>query len=79
MMKNISFEWDASKASVNKKKHGVSFEEAKLAFFDENALVIHDAEHSLDEDRFVLLGLSTTTRLLVVCHRYREKNSIIRC
>lgn len=77
-MKNISFEWDASKASVNKKKHGVSFEEAKLAFFDENALVIHDAEHSADEDRFILLGFSATTQLLVVCHCYREKNSAIR-
>lgn len=54
-MKSIIFEWDASKASSNKKKHGISFEEAKGAFFDENALVIHDPDHSDDdEERFIL-------------------------
>ena len=77
-MKNITFEWNASKALANKKKHKVSFEEAKSAFLDENALVIHDPEHSHDEDRFILLGLSITSRVLVVCHCYREKDSTIR-
>lgn len=77
-MENITFDWDASKASSNKKKHGVSFEEAKTAFFDENALVIHDPEHSDDEERFVLLGVSTMTRVLVVCHCYRKQDSVIR-
>jgi uncharacterized protein len=77
-MKNITFEWNASKASANKQKHKVSFEEAKSAFLDENALVIHDPEHSHTEDRFILLGQSTTPRLLVVCHCYRKKDSIIR-
>lgn len=76
-MKNITFEWNASKASANKQKHKVSFEEAKSAFLDENALVIHDPEHSYTEDRFILLGQSTTLRLLVVCHCYRKKDSII--
>lgn len=74
----MAFEWDASKASVNKKKHAVSFEEAKSAFFDENALVIHDSEHSDDEERFVLLGLSAIANLLVVCHCYRKNDSVIR-
>jgi len=77
-MSNIKFEWNASKASINKKKHGVSFDEAKSAFFDENALVIYDEEHSEDEERFVLLGLSSVSRLLVVCHCYKEKDKIIR-
>lgn len=77
-MEYITFNWDASKASLNKKKHGISFEEAKSAFFDENALVIHDPEHSDDEERFILLGLSAMTRLLVVCHCYQKQNSVIR-
>lgn len=77
-MDNITFDWDTSKASLNKKKHGVSFEEAKFAFYDENALVIHDPEHSDDEDRFVLLGLSIETDLLIVCHCYRKQDSVIR-
>ena len=77
-MDAINFEWNASKASLNKNKHGINFEEAKSAFFDENALVIHDPEHSDDEERFILLGLSSTTRLLVVCHCYRSQDSVIR-
>ncbi|HSW76853.1 MAG TPA: BrnT family toxin [Candidatus Saccharimonadales bacterium] len=77
-MGNITFDWNASKALSNKKKHGVSFEEAKSAFYDENALVIHDPEHSDHEDRFVLMGRSKTTGLLVVCHCYREQGSMIR-
>lgn len=77
-MENTKFDWNTSKASSNKKKHGISFEEAKSTFFDENALVIHDPEHSDDEERFVLLGLSTMVRLLVVCHCYRKQDSVIR-
>ena len=77
-MKEIIFDWDTSKASTNKKKHGISFEEAKSAFLDENALVIHDPEHSDDEARFILLGLSTINHLLVVCHCYRRQDTVIR-
>lgn len=77
-MKKLESEWNVTKASVNRKKHGVSFEEAKTAFFDENALVIHDVEHADDEERFILLGQSQETRLLVVCHCYRKKDSSIR-
>ena len=61
-MKNITFEWDANKASINKKKHGVSFEDAKIVFYDENAVIINDPEHSKNEERFILLGLSVASQ-----------------
>ncbi|MDO8654554.1 MAG: BrnT family toxin [Undibacterium sp.] len=77
-MNDLSFEWDKSKATVNLKKHGVSFEEAKSAFSDERAKLIADPDHSEDEDRFILLGYSSSMRLLVVCHCYRTDESIIR-
>lgn len=72
------FEWDERKAAANAKKHGVSFEEAKSAFYDERARLIDDPDHSGNEDRFVLLGLSSALRLLVVCHCYRGEDGIIR-
>ncbi|MFZ4536093.1 BrnT family toxin [Propionivibrio sp.] len=72
------FEWDDDKATANVKKHGISFEEAKSVFQDERAKLINDPDHSEDDDRFVLLGLSETLRLLVVCHCYRGENQVIR-
>jgi uncharacterized DUF497 family protein len=63
---------------MNRRKHGVSFEEARTVFFDENALLRPDEEHSEDEDRFVLLGLSERLRTLVVCHCYRQGDEVIR-
>lgn len=77
-MGDIRFEWDNRKAAENRKQHGISFEEAKSAFLDENARVIPDPQHSDDEDRFILLGLSIQLRLLVVCHCYREDDEVIR-
>ena len=77
-MKNIQFEWDAAKASINQKKHGISFDEAKTVFYDENAVIIHDPEHSDHEERFVLLGISSVSRVLVVIHCYRKKDKVIR-
>jgi uncharacterized DUF497 family protein len=77
-MSELRFEWDSRKNRSNTKKHGVSFEEAQTAFSDEHALVIDDPEHSVDEDRFVLLGLSTRLRVLVVCHCYRKGGDVIR-
>ena len=77
-MSNIQFEWDARKASANVKKHGISFEEARTVFFDENAKLIDDPDHSLDEDRFVLLGLSSKLKVVLVCHCYREQGNVIR-
>lgn len=77
-MTDLVFEWDEGKSRANRKKHGISFEEARSAFLDENARVIPDPEHSDEEDRFVLLGLSASVRILVVCHCYREDESAIR-
>jgi len=77
-MTDIDFEWDKRKASINLKKHGVSFDEAKSVFYDENGLHMPDPEHSRDEDRFVLIGMSQRIRMVVVCHCYRKNDSIIR-
>lgn len=77
-MEQIKFEWDNNKNEINKKKHKISFEEARTVFYDSEALVIDDPEHSEQEDRFIILGLSKKANLLVVCHCYRESDSIIR-
>jgi uncharacterized DUF497 family protein len=77
-MGDPTFEWDIRNESENRRRHGVSFEEARSAFLDENARVIRDPEHSDDEDRFVLLGLSVRLGLLIVVHCYREAEDVIR-
>ena len=77
-MSSLQFEWDDRKAAANLKKHGVSFEEARSVFLDDRARLIDDPDHSDDEERFVLLGLSTSLRLLLVCHCYRGEGNIIR-
>ena len=77
-MSEIEFEWDPTKAAANLKKHGVSFEEASTAFWDDHALVIDDPDHSLDEERFVLLGLSSNVRLVTVVHCFRGEDDVIR-
>jgi len=77
-MNRITFSWDPAKAKSNQKKHGISFEEARSAFYDENARLIHDPDHSEEEDRYILLGMSVVLRVLVVCHCYRERESVIR-
>ena len=77
-MSSLQFEWDDRKAAANLKKHGVSFEEARSVFLDDRARLIDDPDHSDDEDRFVLLGLGTSLRLLLVCHCYRGEGNIIR-
>lgn len=74
----MRFEWDERKASANEKKHGVSFDEAETVFYDENARLLYDAEHSLEEDRYILLGMSNSSSLLVVCHVYGEDEEKIR-
>jgi len=78
IMKAIHFEWDTRKNETNIRKHKISFEEAKTVFYDENARIIADPEHSQDEDRFIILGFSAALRLLVVCHCYRKEDEIIR-
>lgn len=77
-METIKFEWDENKNEINKKKHNVSFVEATSVFYDIEALVIDDPEHSEDEDRFIILGTSQKANLLVVCHCYRESETVIR-
>ena len=74
----LKFEWNDNKNKTNIKKHGISFEEASSVFQDEEALIIADYEHSDKEERFILVGFSFKANLLVVCHCYRENDSIIR-
>lgn len=78
---NIStnlFEWDPVKNATNIKKHGVSFEEAATVFDDENIIFILDGNHSYDEERFIALGISVQSRLLLVCHCNRNNDSVTR-
>lgn len=74
----MRFVWDMRKSLANRKKHGVSFAEAQSAFYDENAKVYFDPDHSVTEDRFILLGVSLRLRVVVVCHCYREDESVVR-
>lgn len=77
-MKYIQFQWDEKKNRANITKHKISFEEAKSVFYDENARLIPDPEHSIDEERFLLLGFSSKLKMLVVVHTYRENDEVIR-
>ncbi len=77
-MSTLRFEWDERKAAANAKKHGVSFDEARSVFFDERARLIDDPDHSEAEERFILLGVSSSLRLLLVCHCYRSAGNVIR-
>jgi uncharacterized DUF497 family protein len=74
----LRFEWDPGKATLNFKKHGVSFDEARTVFFDERARLIDDPDHSDGEDRFILLGLSSAMRVVLVCHCLRGDDQLIR-
>ncbi|MCK2046336.1 BrnT family toxin [Chromohalobacter salexigens] len=75
-MSHIAFDWDPRKDATNRTKHDVSFHEAKTAFTDEFGRLIADPDHSEEEDRFILLGTSIHSRLLVVCHCVREGDTI---
>ncbi|MBI2337111.1 MAG: BrnT family toxin [Deltaproteobacteria bacterium] len=77
-MHELRFIWDTSKNRSNKRKHGISFEEAQTVFYDENAIEFFDPEHSTEEDRFLMLGLSFKFHVLVVCHCLKDKGSAIR-
>lgn len=74
----INFEWDPSKATINLQKHQISFEEAKSVFYDEFAVQFFDEGHSSDEERFLILGMSSTAKLLIVCHCERNYGKTIR-
>jgi len=75
-MKDLSFEWDHAKDRANQRKHGVSFEEACTVFRDADALLIFDPDHSGSEERFLILGIGHTLRLLMVCHCYKDGDTI---
>ncbi len=77
-MKQLKFEWDNKKNKTNTRKHGVSFEEAQTTFYDEYAIQFFDPEHSEDEDRFILLGTSFKLKTLVICHCFRQEETVIR-
>jgi uncharacterized DUF497 family protein len=77
-MREVQFEWDEAKNRENRRKHGVPFEEAQTVFLDENAMRFFDPDHSANEDRFLMLGISFRLRVLVVCHCYRVSDSVIR-
>ncbi len=77
-MKKMLFTWDDNKNISNKRKHGISFEEAQTVFFDENAIEFDDPDHSINEERFILLGLNQNLKVLVVCHCYPSNESEIR-
>jgi len=77
-MGELAFEWDETKNRENAKKHGISFDEAQSVFFDEYAVRYYDPDHSEDEDRFIMLGMSFKLRTLVVCHCHRKNDAVIR-
>ena len=73
-----TFEWNAAKAAANLRKHGVSFDEAETIFYDEHALLLSDPDHSADQDRFILIGLSGRLRVLTVVHASHEAPLVVR-
>ena len=77
-MKKIKFLWDKNKEILNIKKHGISFDIAQSVFYDDNARLIYDPDHSETEDRFIIIGLSKKLNILVVNHCYRKNDEIIR-
>jgi uncharacterized protein len=77
-MKKIKFLWDKNKEILNIKKHGISFDIAQSVFYDDNARLIYDPDHSETEDRFIIIGLSKKLNVLVVNHCYRKNDEIIR-
>ncbi|MDO4398849.1 MAG: BrnT family toxin [Candidatus Saccharibacteria bacterium] len=77
-MKTLSFEWDETKNRQNIKKHGISFHEATSVFYDGNAILFDDPDHSIKEDRFLIIGISEKLHICIVSHCYREDNNVIR-
>ena len=75
---SVAFEWDSAKNISNRHKHGITFEEAQTVFYDQNARILPDPDHSENEERVILLGLSLKLRIVAVCHCYRSSESIIR-
>jgi uncharacterized protein len=74
---NITFIWDPSKSKTNYEKHGVLFQEARSVFYEENAIEFYDEEHSDDEDRYLMLGISDKLRILLVSYTTRKSNNVV--
>ena len=77
-MDELRFKWDDEKEKINIRKHGISFDEARTVFYDEKAIQFFNPDHSEEEDRFILLGISFKLRILVVCHCFRESETVVR-
>jgi uncharacterized DUF497 family protein len=77
-MEGIKFTWDENKNEINKRKHGLSFEEASEVFGDENAILFDDPDHSIEEDRFLIIGAVKSTKICIVSHCYRDNDNVIR-
>ena len=77
-MDALRFKWDDEKEKINIRKHGISFDEARTVFYDEKAIQFFDPDHSEEENRFILLGISFKLRILVVCHCFRESETVVR-
>ena len=77
-MEYLKFEWDENKNTINKRKHGISFEEAKTVFYDDDAILFDDPEHSQGEERFLIIGVTETEKVCIVSHCYRDKDNTIR-
>lgn len=77
-MNEINFTWDEKKNEINKKKHGLSFEEAREVFGDENAILFDDPDHSIEEERFLIIGAIRSKKICIVSHCYRDNDNVIR-
>lgn len=77
-MENINFEWDENKNTINKRKHGLSFETAQEVFYDSSAILFDDPDHSFDEERFIIIGMNKSSKICVVSHCYRNSDNVIR-
>ncbi len=78
IMDNIKFEWDENKNEINKHKHGLSFEDAMEVFYDVNAVLFDDPDHSIGEERFLIIGMTDSLKICIVSHCYRDNDNVIR-
>lgn len=78
IMEDIVFEWDENKNEINKRKHGLSFEEAQEVFYDDNAILFDDPDHSFGEERFLIIGMVKSSKICIVRHCYRNSDNVIR-
>lgn len=78
IMEDIIFEWDENKNEINKRKHGLSFEEAQKVFYDDNAILFDDPDHSFGEERFLIIGMIKSSKICIVSHCYRNSDNVIR-